>query len=408
MKLTDAAIRKAKPGDKPMRMADGGGLYLLLRPDGARWWRFDYRRPVTGARNTLSFGTYPDIGLADARSRHAAARKLLATDIDPGEQRKADNAAAVERAANTFGNAVDAWLAFRSRAWDSKTAKQARSYVEKDMRPKFGNRPIDAITAPELGKLVAGIEARGAFDVAKKTRQWLKAIFSFARANGWTQNDPARDLAVIAAVGPAKQNFAHLTPDELPGFLRALDAYTGSQLVKACAMLALWTANRPGVTRTLRWAELDLDAALWTIERHRPGMKRGYYHVTPLPTQAVALLRDLHKLTGTFEHVFIGRNDPTLPMSDGAVNRMLHLMGYKGRQTTHGFRHLVSTALNEQGYEPDWVERQLAHGDPDKIRATYNKAMYLEPRRKMMQAWADHIDAIRTGANVVPIKRKSA
>jgi len=400
MKLTDTEIRKAKPGEKPIRMADGGGLFLLLRPNGSRWWRYEYRRPVTGMHNTLSLGTYPDVGLADARSRHAAARRQLAAGIDPGEQRKADTAALVERAANTFGNAVDAWLDFRSKIWDIKTAKQARSYVEKDMRPKLGCRPIDAITGPELGKLIAGIEARGAYDVAKKTRQWLKAIFSYARANGWTQNDPARDLAAIASPGPAKQNFAHLSQDELPGFLHALDAYTGSELVKACALLALWTANRPGVTRTLRWAELDLDNALWTIDRHRPGMKRGYYHVTPLPTQAVALLRDLQKVTGNFEHVFIGRNNPTLPMSDGAVNRMLHLMGYKGRQTTHGFRHLVSTALNEKGYDPDWVERQLAHGDPNKIRGTYNKAMYVDSRRKMMQDWADYLDRLRIDAKI--------
>ena len=158
---------------------------------------------------------------------------------------------------------------------------------------------------------------------------------------------------------------------------------------------ALWTANRPGVTRTLRWSELDLDQALWTIGKGREGMKRGYAHLTPLPNQAVAMLREIHKLTGTFEYVFIGRNDPGKPLSDGAVNMLLKRLGYRGRQTTHGFRHLISTALNEQGYEPDWVERQLAHGDPDKIRGTYNKAMYLESRRKMMQDWADYLDNIK-------------
>lgn len=407
MALSDTAIRKAKPGEKPRKLTDGDGLYLLLKPDGARWWRFDYRRPVTGKRNTLSLGTYPEVGGADARARLANARKLLAAGTDPGEQRKTETAAKKEQSARTFGQGADAWHAFRAAAWDEKTARQVREYLDKDMLPALANRPIDAVTAPELGALVEGIEARGAFDVAKKTRQWLKSIYSYARAKGWTITDPAKDLAAIAARGPEKKNYAHLSRAEVPAFLSALDADTGSPLVKACAMLALWTANRPGVTRTLRWAEVDLDTALWTIEKGRKGMKLGYYHLTPLPTQAVALLREVRRLTGTFEHVFAGRNDPLQPISDGAVAGMFKRIGYNGKQTMHGFRHLVSTALNELGYEADWVERQLAHGDPDKIRGTYNKAMYLEPRRKMMQAWADHLDAVRTGANVVTMKRKA-
>lgn len=165
--------------------------------------------------------------------------------------------------------------------------------------------------------------------------------------------------------------------------------------MKACSKLALMTANRPGVTRSLRWSEVDLVAGLWTIEKDRPGMKRGYHHVTPLPTQAVDLLRSLKPLTGTFEYVFAGRNDPLRPLSDGAVTGFLKRIGYRGKQTMHGFRHLVSTALNDKGYNPDWVERQLAHGDPDKIRGIYNEAVYLEGRRKMMQDWTDYLDAAR-------------
>jgi len=195
----------------------------------------------------------------------------------------------------------------------------------------------------------------------------------------------------------------------LSGFLRALDAYDGSELVKACAKLTLWTANRPGVTRTLRWDELDLDAGLWTIRRGREGMKRGYFHLTPLPTQAVGMLRELQNLTGNFDYVFIGRNDPSKPLSDGAITGMFKRIGYHRKQTAHGFRHLVSTALNERGYEEDWIERQLAHGDPDKIRGTYNKAQYLEPRRRMMQEWADLLDAMRSReSKVLPIKRAVA
>jgi integrase len=197
--------------------------------------------------------------------------------------------------------------------------------------------------------------------------------------------------------------------DELPGFLRALDDYDGSELVKACTRLALWTANRPGVTRTLRWKELDLDTGLWTIQKGREGMKRGYSHLTPLPKQAVAMLREVHRTTGNFEYVFIGRNNPSKPLSDGAIGGMFKRIGYHRKQTAHGFRHLVSTALNDKGFAEDWIERQLAHGDPDKIRGTYNKAQYLEPRRKMMQEWADLLDAMRSDRNKVsPIRQAAA
>jgi len=201
-------------------------------------------------------------------------------------------------------------------------------------------------------------------------------------------------------------NYAHLQVEELPAFLRALDAYDGSNLVKACARLALWTANRPGVTRTLHWDELDLEAGIWTIRKGREGMKRGYFHLTPLPTQAIEMLREIRAKTGNLIYVFVGRNDLSKPLSDGAIAGMFKRIGYHRKQTAHGFRHLISTALNDKGYEEDWIERQLAHGDPDKIRGTYNKAQYLDQRRKMMQEWADYLDTIQAGVgDVVPLKR---
>ena len=257
--------------------------------------------------------------------------------------------------------------------------------------------------------LIAGIEKRGAHDVAKKARQWIKAIYSFARANGWTASDPARDLGAIAQPGPGAKNYAHLTLDELPAFLKALEAYNASTLVKSSAKLALWTANRPGVTRSVKWSELDLDAGIWTIDKGREGMKRGYFHLTPLPAQAIATLREIQPISGHFEYVFIGRNDPRKPLSDGAIAGMIKRIGYRNKQTMHGFRHLISTALNDKGYAEDWIERQLAHGDPDKIRGTYNKAQYLEPRRKMMQEWADLLDRMVSGeSNITPIRRGAA
>lgn len=404
-KLTELEVKNAKPRQAKYTMA-GDGLTLLVMPDGAKYWRLRYR--FGGRSRWLTLGTYPRTSIKAAYARAAELRAQIDAGEDPAEARRAEKLSVRQRVANTFGEAAEAWLTFRAKAWDAKTTEQVRGYLDKDLLPKLRSRPLDSVTLAELGALVAGIEERGAFDVAKKIRQWLKAVYAYARAHGWTTADPARDLAAIALRGPGVQHYAHLPLDELPAFLHALDADDGSRLVQACAWLALWTANRPGITRTLRWGEVDLDAALWTIEKGRDGMKRGYYHLTPLPTQAVAMLREVQQISGGFEHVFIGRNDPRQPISDGAVTGMIKRIGYRNKQTMHGFRHLISTALNDQGYDRDWVERQLAHGDPDKIRGTYNKAAYLEPRRKMMQAWADYLDRLRAGAEVLPLREVGA
>ena len=386
--LTDTAIRNAKPRPKKYRLAAGGGLCLMVMPEGGKYWRLRYRDD-SGKAKELSVGApYPTTSLADARAEAERMKGERRKGADPSEQRRAARLAKREVVAETFGDAANAWHAYRVPAWSAKTAGQVRDYLDKDLMPKLRTRPLSRITAPELGAIVAGIEARGAFDVASKVRTWLRAVFAFSRAKGWitAEVDPAKDLAAVASTArPEAGNYAFLEPEELPDFLRKLDAYQGSYLVKACAWLSLWTANRPGVTRTLRWSEVDLDDAKWTIAKGRDYMKRGYRHETPLPTQAVAMLRDVHKLTGTFEYVFAGRNDPMKPLSDGAVNVMLKKIGYRGKQTAHGFRHVISTQLAEMGYEKDWTERMLAHKDPDKMRGTYNKAMYLDPRRKMMQ-----------------------
>lgn len=407
-KLTELQVKNAKPGAAKYTKAAGRGLTLLVMPDGSKYWRLRYR--FGGKARMIAVGKpYPDTTLKQAQAKADEFRALIEAGTDPADHRRMEKLVERERVASTFGEAAEAWHRFRSQAWDDKTSEQARAYLDKDMFPKLRSRPLDAVTPAELGALVAAIEKRGAFDVAKKTRQWLKSIFSHARANGWTSADPARDLAAIAQRGPEKQHYAHLQVEELPEFLRALDAYDGSELVKACARLSLWTANRPGVTRTLRWDELNLDTGLWTIRKGREGMKRGYFHLTPLPTQAIAMLHDLKRVTGNFAFVFVGRNDPRKPLSDGAIAGMFKRIGYHRKQTAHGFRHLVSTALNDRGYEEDWIERQLAHGDPDKIRGTYNKAQYLEPRRRMMQEWADLLDDMRSReGKVMPMRRAVA
>lgn len=404
LKLTELQVKNAKPRPAKYSMAVGNGLVLLVNPDGSKYWRLRYR--IGGKPRMVAVGKpYPYTTLKQAVASAAEFRALIEQGIDPADRRRTEKLIERERVANTFGEAAEAWHAFRSKAWNARTAEQARIYLDKDILPKLRSRPLDNISPAELGALVSGIEERGSFDVAKKTRQWIKAVYSYARAHGWTSADPGRDLAAISQSGPGAKNYAHLPIEELPEFLHALDGYEASTLVKCCAKLALWTANRPGVTRSLKWSELDLDAGIWTIDKGREGMKRGYYHLTPLPKQAVAMLREIQPISGHFEYVFIGRNDPMQPLSDGAIAGMIKRIGYRNKQTMHGFRHLISTALNDKGYEADWIERQLAHGDPDKIRGTYNKAAYLEPRRKMMQDWADYLDGLKRGAHVVPFRR---
>ena len=405
-KLTDREVKNSKPRSTKYTLAAGHGLTLLVMPDGAKYWRLRYR--VGGKPRMIGLGKpYPDTSLREAQAKAAELRALIDAGTDPAEKRRATKLAKKEQVANTFEQAANAWHTFRSKAWDPKTAAQARTYLDKDLLPKLRSRPLDNITPAELGALVAGIERREAFDVAKKVRQWLKAIFSYARAKAWTNADPAKDLAAIAQRGPEKRPYPHLPLTDLPAFLRALDSYDGSRLVKACAWLALWTANRPGVTRTLRWDELDLDEGIWTIQKGRKGMNRRYFHMTPLPTQAIAMLRELQQVTSHFDHVFIGRNDPMQPISDGAISGMIKRLGYRSKQTMHGFRHLISTALNDEGYDADWIERQLAHGDPDKIRGTYNLAAYLQPRRAMMQQWANYLEKIQAAPTAPPTIREA-
>jgi integrase len=394
--LTPDEVRDAQPEKAKYRLPVGEpkALNLVVMPSGAKYWLLRYR--WGGKAKDLSVGKpYPATSLAEARRKAKAMLAEIDKGIDPAERRKQDRLQRKEIAANTFGIAADAWHTFRSKQWSSRTADQARMYLDKDLIPALGRRPLESITTQELSILITAIADRGAPDVAKKIRQWLEAIFKYARGKGWTERNPVKDLHEITRHLGKSTNYPHLPLAKFPEFLKALDAIDSSPFVKGIINLVIWTGSRPGITRTLRWTELDLDQALWTIEAKREGMKRGYKHVVPLPRQAVEMLRALHPARSSFDYVFIGRNDPCKPISDGAANVLLKRMGYDGRQTVHGFRHLISTALNEHGYNSDWIERQLAHGDPDKIRAIYNKAMYLEDRRVMMQEWADELDSFR-------------
>lgn len=400
MALTDTAIRTAKPREKLYRMADSQGLCLEVTTSGGKLWRLRYR--FEGKAKMLSLGSYPAVTLAQARERRDAARKILAQGIDPSAHKREERAASAAQAL-TLESLAREWYAYNKPRWAPATANKALQYLESDIIPVIGSRPVAEVTRPDLVDLVRRIEKREAFNVARKVRQWLGQIFRFGLAKGVVAANPVTDLDVVAAHAPQTRHHPHVTEAELPELLRKVTSANCDITSKLAIRLLVLTAVRPGELRNAPWEEFDLDSATWTIPAVR--MKARRPHLVPLPSQAVALLRQLHEITGTYPLAFPGRNDRSRPMSENTVNKVLSTIGYEGHQTGHGFRHLLSTSLNTRGYNSDWIERQLAHGDQDSIRDTYNHATYLEQRRSMMQEWADSIDALCAGANVLGIKR---
>jgi integrase len=406
--LSDTAIRTAKPGAKANKLRDGGGLYVVVNTDGSRWWRFDYRRPVTGKRNTLSLGTYPDIGLAAARARRAEVRRQLAAGIDPGEQRKAVKAAGVESAANSFEAVAWEWLGVKAHGWTESHRSKQQSRLENHAFPWIGNRPISELGVPDIRPLLKRCVDSGHHEQAHRVMAAISSVFKFAIATERAERNPAADLGA-ALPARRKRHFPTLTdPAQIGALLRAIDGYQGSQVTAAALKLAPLTFVRPGELRGARWAEFDLDrpdGARWTIPAARRKLRKADKedpstepHVVPLSDQATAVLRELHALTGRRELVFPGVRDSKRSMSENTVNAALRNLGYTGDvMVGHGFRHMASTLLNEMGFNPDAIERQLAHKGQG-VRAIYNLAKHLPERRQMMQAWANHLDTLRNGS----------
>lgn len=403
--LTDTAIRKAKPGAKPAKLADGGGLYLLLRPDGGRWWRWDYRRPVTGKRNTLSLGTYPETGLAEARARHADARKALAAGIDPGEQRKAEKAAGLERAGNSFEVVAREWLA--KQTWVAGYRDKVDAWLVNDVFPYIGGKPVAEVTAPDFLRVARRIEERGAVESAHRILQNCGQVMRYAIATGRADRNPVADLKGALTTAEGRHHAAITDPLALGGLLRAIEGYSGDPVTRAALKLSGLLFVRPGELRHAEWPEIDLDKAEWNIPADK--MKMRQPHLVPLCEQAVAILRELHALTGRGQYVFPGARSPRRPMSNNAINAALRRMGYDtDTMTAHGFRATARTLLDEVlGYRPDYIEHQLAHAVKDPNGRAYNRTAHLAERRKMMQGWADYLDNLRTGGNVVAIRKAS-
>jgi integrase len=405
MPLTNIAARKAAPRAKPFKLADGGGLYLEVMPTGAKYWRMKYRHG--GKEKRLALGVYPDVSLIAARAAREAARKLLAHGTDPGAVRKAIKAERIEAAAvaaDTFEAVAREWMARQDVA--EVTANKTRWILETCLFPEIGSRPIAAVTARELLDALRKVEATGKLETAKRAKIKAGQVFRYAVLEGKATSDPTTALRKALKAPTGKHHAAVTDPLKIGELLRAIDGFTGQPATLAALKLAPLVFVRPGELRQAEWVEFDLDGAIWRV----PGvkMKMGAAHLVPLSSQAVAILRELHPLTGDGRYLFPGLRTASRPMSENTVNAALRRLGYTGEEMTgHGFRSMAATRLNEMGWNADAIERQLAHAESNKVREAYtHAAQYLDDRTRMMQAWADYLDGLRAGGKVIAINRK--
>lgn len=401
MSLTDTAVRQAKAAEKPYKLADGEGLYLLVSQAG-KYWRWDYR--YLGKRKTLALGVYPDVTLGKARDRHRDARRLLADAVDPGEAKKAGKRAAKLAAVNSFEVVARAWLLEHREAVTQSTYAHTLAWMEKDVFPWLGRRPITEIDAPEILAVVKRIDGRGRRHTAHKVRGKIGMVFRYGIKHGYCRADPSRDLvgAIPAAV---ETHFASITdPAKVGEMLRAFEAFSGTFPVQCALKLAPMLFARPGELRKAEWSQFDLDKGEWRYLV----TKTNTEHLVPLARQAVAILRDLHALTGRGKYLFPGARSNERPMDSTTINAALRRLGYdtKTEITGHGFRAMARTILHEElGQKPEVIEHQLAHAVPDMLGRAYNRTKFLKQRQAMMQIWADYLDALKAGGNVVPLMR---
>ncbi|AYH06835.1 tyrosine-type recombinase/integrase [Pectobacterium parmentieri] len=396
MKLNARQVDTAKPKDKPYKLADGGGLYLLVKPNGARYWRLKYR--VAGKEKLLALGVYPDVTLADARAKRDEAKRGIAGGIDPSEAKRKEKAILEAQVNNTFQDIATEWHSSKLKKWSEGYASDIMEAFNKDVFPYIGKKPIAEIKPLELLNVLRRMEGRGATEKAKKVRQRCGEVFRYAIVTGRAEYNPAPDLT-SAMQGHESTHYPFLTTEELPAFFKALAGYSGSELMVLAARLLIITGLRTGELRGALWSEIDTEKALWEISAERMKMRRP--HIVPLSVQALEIIEKIRAMAGNFPLLFPGRNDPSKTMSEASINQVFKRIGYTGRVTGHGFRHTMSTVLHEQGYNTAWIETQLAHVDKNAIRGTYNHAQYLDGRREMLQWYADYMANLEKGGNVV-------
>lgn len=396
--LTDTAIRSVKPGEKASKLFDGGGLFLLVKPNGARLWRMKYR--VDGREKLISFGQYPAVPLKIARERRDEARRLIAANVDPSAKRKAEQAARTD----TFEAIAREYLDMKAKGLSARTYERKLGRYEAFAFPYIGKLPIASIAAPQLLAALRRIEERGKHETAHRVRSECGEVFRYAVATGRAERDPTADLRGALAPVVVRNHPAITEPAKIGELMRSIDGYQGQSATEYALKLLPLVFVRPSELRCAEWQEFDLDHAEWRIPANR--MKMREQHIVPLARQAVTLLRDLQPLTGASRYLFPSLRTKERPISNNTLNAALRRLGYTGDEmVSHGFRSMASTCLNELGWHPDLIELQLAHAERNKVRAVYNRATRLADRRKMMQAWADYLDSLRAGAEVVAFRR---
>jgi integrase len=403
--LTDTELRKAKPKYSPYQLTDGRGLFLWVTPTGGKLWRWKYR--FKGVGKQISYGKYPDVPLGSARERHEAARKLLAAGVDPMNQRKAEKAASKAAKACSFHSVALLWLEHwrEGKSWRHVDATRRR--LEANVYPHLGPRPITEVEAPELVAMAKAIEARGAADLAKRALETTGQIFRYAVAHGLAKRNPVADFKPRDVLkSTVKVNLARVDAKELPMLLKAIEVYRGKVVTRLAVKLMSLTFVRTSELIGARWDEIDMDNGRWDIPVERMKMKTP--HIVPLSRQALEVLELLKTIAGDGELLFPGDRDRRQPMSNNTILSALKRMGYGGVMTGHGFRGIASTILHEQGYPHEHIELQLAHSPRNAVSAAYNHALYLEPRSKMMQNWADFLEQTQRGGKAIAFRMNLA
>ena len=402
-KLTALAVKQAKAKDKNYSLADGGGLYLLVKAQG-KYWRYNYR--FGGKQKTLAIGVYPDKSLAGARLSHQSAREKLNNGIDPSEIRKVEKITKHLTASDLFDCVAREW--FNQKILDKSASHQARTLriLEKDLFPVIGSRPASNITALELTAVLHKIQTRSV-DIAQRAKQVASAVFRYAVRTGRAEFDPARDLAGALRSRSQKHYSSITQPEEVGHLLIAIDGYKGTAVVKAALQLSILLFQRPGEIRHMEWSEINWEKHLWEIPDAKMKMKQE--HIVPLSTQAISALTDIRGLTGRGRYVLPSARGGARPLSENGVRTALRTLGYNNETITpHGFRAMARTLLDEElNFPVDWIEHQLAHAVKDPNGRAYNRTKHLAQRHVMMQGWGDYLDGLRGGNNcVIPINRE--
>lgn len=392
MKLTATQIKTSKPAAKAYKLSDGDGMFLRVSPQGGKSWRLKYR--INGKEKQLVLGAFPAVSLKEARERRGDARKAVAAGIDPSAQKQAQKRA--QSAADAFETVALEWIDARSGDWRQSNKHQVTRRLERDAFPWIGRTKVHELEPPEVLQMLRRIEGRGAIETAHRLKQLVGQVMRYAVATGRAQRDPTPDLQGALKTRRVRRHASLVNPGEIGPLLRDIDGYTGQYVTRCALQVAPMFFVRPGELRKAEWSEFELEKAEWRIPADR--MKMHAPHIVPLAMQSLRILRDLKPLTGHGRYVFPGARSDDRPMSENTINAALRRLGYdKDQMTGHGFRSMASTRLNEQGWNRDAIERQLAHAERDNVWAAYNYAEHLPERRRMMQAWADYLESLKAG-----------